>query len=135
MGEWRMAKGKRMRSILQGREKRCYITGKRGVLEKHHIYFGIGMRQISEQYGFWVYLTAEQHRGTDGVHGKEGHALDLRLKQDCQRRFEEGHSRAEFMAIIGRNYLAEDTEKKPQLPAEEGGFVLLDVEDMEDMEG
>ena len=56
-----------------------------------------------------------------------GIRLDLRLKQDCQRRFEETHTRAEFMAIIGRNYLSDEAEqKKTQMPADTGGFYLLE---------
>lgn len=60
------------------------------------------------------------------MHGRDGHALDLRLKQDCQRKFEETHSREEFMAIIGRNYLPDEADKrKSQTPADTGGFYLL----------
>ena len=33
--------------------------------------------------------------------------VDLEVKQECQRKFEETHSREEFMEIIGRNYLDE----------------------------
>lgn len=83
---------------------------------------GTGLRRISDKYGFWVYLTAEKHRGTDGVHGRDGHALDLCLKQECQRRFEQTHSRAEFMQIIGRNYLDDAEEGMAVL---ENGFFLL----------
>lgn len=96
--------GNHMISILQGKEKYCYITGETENLEKHHIYFG-SRRKTSDKYGFWVWLTPEMHRGTDGVHGKNGHELDQRLKRICQRRYEENHSRDEFMALIGRNYL------------------------------
>lgn len=96
--------GNHMTSIIQGKEKHCYITGETGNLEKHHIYFG-SRRKTSDKYGFWVWLTPEMHRGTDGVHGKNGHELDQRLKRVCQRRYEENHSRDEFMALIGRNYL------------------------------
>ena len=91
-----MAKGSHTSSILTGKDKRCYLTGETRGLEKHHIYFGAGLRQISDKHGFWVWLTAEKHRGTKGVHGRDGHALDLRLKQDCQRRFEEAHSRITY---------------------------------------
>ncbi|WP_418205773.1 hypothetical protein [Anaerotignum faecicola] len=50
----------------------------------------------------------------------------MRLKQDCQRKFEETHTREEFMAIIGRNYLSDEAEqKKTQMPADAGGFYLL----------
>lgn len=92
-------------SILQGNEKCCYICGSTRNLQKHHIYFGGGMRDISEAHGFYVYLTVEWHEGTEGVHGRDGHALDQRLKRECQAAFERTHSHAEFMEIIGRNYI------------------------------
>lgn len=92
-------------SILQT-EKVCYITGTTDNLHKHHIYFGNPNRKISEANGFWVYLTGRLHnQSNDGVHGKDGRQLDLFLKKECQRKFEETHSRAEFMALIGKNYL------------------------------
>jgi len=120
-------KGSHNYSILQGKSKRCYFTDtETGPLERHHIYFGAGMRQISDKHGFWVWLKPEWHRGTSGVHGRDGHKVDLRLKQDCQRKFEETHTREEFMAIIGRNYLSDEAEqKKTQTPADTGGFYLL----------
>lgn len=93
------------KSILQT-EKECYLTGSTYNLHKHHIYFGNPGRKISEKNGFWVYLTGALHnQSNDGVHGKNGHELDLKLKRDCQRKFEETHSREEFMKLIGRNYL------------------------------
>ena len=53
-----------------------------------------------------MYLTGRLHnQSNDGVHGKNGKNLNLFLKQECQRKFEETHSREEFMALIGRNYL------------------------------
>lgn len=101
-------KGNHNYSILQGKGKRCYLTDAEGIpLEKHHIYFGTGLRQISDKHGFWVWLKPELHRGTYGVHGKAGHSLDQRLKQDCQRAYEREHSREDFLRLIGRNYLDE----------------------------
>lgn len=48
-------KGSHNYSILQGKSKRCYFTDtETGPLERHHIYFGVGMRQISDKHGFWV---------------------------------------------------------------------------------
>ena len=93
-----------MKSILQS-EKECYITGSRYCLERHHIYFGRN-RKVSEANGFWVWLVKEFHTGTNfAVHGRDGNELDMRLKRECQAKFEESHSRSEFMALIGRNYL------------------------------
>lgn len=94
-----------MQSILQT-EKECYITGQTNNLHKHHIYFGNPWRRISEENGFWVYLAGWLHNQSNhGVHGKDGRELDLMLKQHCQRKYEETHSREEFMALIGKNYL------------------------------
>lgn len=91
-----------MKSILQD-EKKCYVTEQTSGLHKHHIYGGAN-RKISEDNGFWVWLTPEYHNMSDrGVHfNKE---FDTLLKQECQTKYEETHSRDEFMALIGRSYL------------------------------
>lgn len=91
------------KSIMQT-EKECYITGSTSNLHLHHIYPGLGFRKASDKHGFTVWLRADWHNMADyGVHfNKE---LDLRLKQECQRKFEETHTREEFMKIIGKNYL------------------------------
>lgn len=97
-------------SILQGKVKRCYLTDTENVpLEKHHCFYGHGKRAISDKYGFWVWLRPEWHRGTSGVHGKNGHNIDLLLKRDCQRKYEETHSREEWLELMKKNYL-EDGE-------------------------
>lgn len=91
-----------MKSILQD-EKKCYVTELTSGLHKHHIY-GAANRKISEANGFWVWLIPEYHDMSDkGVHfNKE---FDSLLKQECQAKFEETHSREEFMDLIGRSYL------------------------------
>lgn len=91
-----------MKSILQS-EKKCYVTELTDGLHKHHIY-GAANRKISEDNGFWVWLTPKYHNMSDrGVHfNKE---FDLLLKQECQAKYEETHSRDEFMELIGRSYL------------------------------
>lgn len=94
-----------MKSILQT-EKECYITGQTNNLHKHHIFFGNPWRRISEENGFWVYLAGYLHnQSNQGVHGKDGKELDTMLKQHCQMKYEETHSREEFMRLIGKNYL------------------------------
>lgn len=91
------------KSIMQ-KEKECYVTRSRGNLQKHHIYFGAN-RKVSEKHGFWVWLIGELHNQSNlGVHCGN-RELDLRLKRECQAKFEETHSREEFVALIGRNYL------------------------------
>ena len=100
-------KGSHSVSVLQGKEKECYITGRTDRLHKHHIYFGTGNRAVSDKYGFWVWLIPELHNmSDDGVHGINGKGLDLELKQACQRAFEaDGHTREEFRRLIGKSYL------------------------------
>lgn len=99
-------KGSHNFSILQGKDKYCWVSGAAGVpLERHHCLHGTGMRAIADRLGLWVYLTPEWHRGTDGVHGKNGHVLDLRLKQECQMAYEALYGHDKWMKEIGRNYL------------------------------
>lgn len=93
-----------MKSIIQS-VKKCYACSRRTNLHDHHIYFGTSRRKISEKNGFKVWLCQEHHEGTYGVHGKYGHELDLLLKQTCQKKFEETHTRSEFIALIGKNYI------------------------------
>ena len=92
-----------MDSILQD-SKECYVTHSINNLHKHHIYSGNGYRKISDQNGFWVWLRQDWHNGSDyGVHFNK--QLDLKLKRICQAKYEETHTRDEFMQLIGRNYL------------------------------
>lgn len=81
----------------------CLICGSSQGLERHHVFFGTGLRQLSEKYGMVATLCYECHRGGRGVHLNR--ELDLELKQEFQRRFEGTHSREEFMAIFGRSWL------------------------------
>ena len=97
-------------SILQD-TKECYVCRKRynmsavGGLQKHHIYAGKN-RKVSDLNGFWVWLLPLWHTGCNhAVHCRDGAALDMELKQDCQRKYEETHSRDEFIKLIGRSYL------------------------------
>ena len=98
-----------MKSIMQN-EKECYLCRKmfnicndRG-LHEHHIYEGYGRRRQSEAIGAKVWLCAKHHNMSDyGIHFNKEE--DMELKRACQRKFEETHTREEFMEKIGRNYL------------------------------
>lgn len=93
-----------MKSIMQD-EKRCYLTGSTTGLQKHHI-FGAFNRDNSERYGLWVWLRWDRHLA-DSPHATPHNSkdVDLMLKKTAQRKFEETHSREEFMQIFGRNWL------------------------------
>lgn len=94
-----------MKSIIQKNTDNCFLCGKYGNLERHHCLFGTANRKKADKYGLTVYLCPDCHRGTNGIHGKNGHPYDLRLKQIAQREFEKTHSREEFVEIFGRNYI------------------------------
>lgn len=93
-----------MNSVLQ-EEKKCFVTGSTMGLHKHHI-FGAFNRDNSEKYGLWVWLKWDRHVNCSPHRTPHNDAtVDLMLKKIAQRKFEETHSREEFMQIFGRNYL------------------------------
>ena len=98
-----------MKTIMQT-QRECYVCRKKfGVcndrgLHLHHIYEGWGNRRVSDQNGFTIWLCGAHHNLSDfGIHFDKD--LDLEVKKECQRKFEETHTREEFMELIGRNYL------------------------------
>lgn len=94
-----------MRSIVSN-NKKCFICGTTRDLHKHHIYYGMSNRRLSEKYGCWLWLCVHHHvLGPGAVH--ENKDLDLKLKKLCQVKWEELGigSREEFMRTFGRNYL------------------------------
>ena len=94
-----------MKSVISN-ERYCLVCGTPFNLERHHIFFGNPRRKLSEEYGFWVYLCAEHHRGTSGVHGNKGHELDQGLRRMAQTIWEKDYgTRDEFIEKFGRNYL------------------------------
>ena len=91
-----------MKSLFSD-EKRCYLCGSNSNIHKHHIYMGSN-RKNSEEIGAWVYLCYKHHNGSNqGVHFNP--KLDQELKELAQLKYEENHTREEFMSIIKRNYL------------------------------
>lgn len=94
-----------MKSIMQTEKGVCFLTGKRGYTEEHHIFYGGGRRKLSERYGLKVYLSPELHRnGPEAVHNCK--ATRRKLEAAGQQAFElKGGTRKEFMDVFGKNYL------------------------------
>lgn len=91
-----------MNSILQF-EKKCWFCKTPYNIHKHHIYFGAN-RKISEQIGAWVYLCAYHHNMSDeSVHFNRD--MDLELKRLYQKKYEEDHTRDDFIGLIGKSFL------------------------------
>lgn len=97
-----------MKSILQDK-RQCFLCGSTQLhgwnhLELHHV-FGGPNRKWSSKYGLMVWLCGETcHRnGPNAVH--KNRESDLKVKRAAQNKFEETHSREEFMKIFGKNYI------------------------------
>ena len=99
-----------MKSVFQD-EKVCFITGSIEGLEEHHIIYGNGRRDISERYGYKVWLRYDLHNDSKhSVH--KSSKFDLELKQMAQNHFEQIHgTRDEFTSIFGMNYFAKKESK------------------------
>ena len=99
---------KHHKSIIDRNIKgQCFICGKYGDTECHHIFFGSN-RKYSEQYGLTVYLCPECHRTSEVSVHKNGE-VNRTLKRIGQRAFESKcGSRDKFIKIFGKNYLEDE---------------------------
>lgn len=87
-------------------ESYLYSTIRREGLERHEIFFGKNRKRSIED-GLVVFLTAEQHRGTNGVHGKNGSELNKTLKLLGQKTAMDyyGWTVEDFRGRYGKSYL------------------------------
>lgn len=68
--------------------KLCEICGSNHLVETHHIIKRKQAKYLENCKLNLINLCWDHHKGTYGVHGKYGHALDQKLKADLQRNFE-----------------------------------------------
>ena len=75
--------------------------------ERHEVYFSRAYRNKSIKDGLIVFLTEEEHRGTCGVHGKNGNKLNRYLKKLGQKSWMSYYKKTkeEFINRYGQNYL------------------------------
>ena len=117
------------RSILQRKDGTCYLCARlhgdyrqHPVLHEHHV-FGGPNRDISEAEGFKVYLCPAHHlEGPEAVH-RNINSMRL-IQRDAQATYEKTHTREEFMAMIGRNFLEGESERQEENPA--AGFWFIE---------
>lgn len=62
----------------------CSNCGAEGLVEKHHVFFKSKARALKNCSLNFVDLCTDCHRGKNGVHGKDGHKLDIKLKREKQ---------------------------------------------------
>lgn len=60
-------------------------------------------RKNSEKAGLKVWLCSNDHRGPKGAHFNKD--LDIALKKYAQMKYEESHSREDFIKLFGKNYI------------------------------
>lgn len=77
---------------------KCEICSRNYGLELHHIL----RRKVKETEYNCILLCWYCHRGTNGVHGKNGHVLDIKLKKMVQSRyFKKGYSEEKARKMMG----------------------------------
>lgn len=91
------------KSIISN-ERICLVCGTTLGLHKHHIFYGMAKRKISEQYGCWCYLCGKHHNlSNEGVHFNK--KLDIELKKMAQYKFNEVYPNLDFIKVFGKSYL------------------------------
>lgn len=68
--------------------KVCWVCGSSIGVELHHTIFRSQVKALQNCKLNFTYLCEKHHRGTKGVHGKDGHALDQKLKLHFQNKLE-----------------------------------------------
>lgn len=95
-----------MKSIIVENLKVCYVCGATRGIEVHHCIHGTAGRKLATKYHLVVGLCPLHHRGTNGVHGKNGHGLDITLKRLAQSKWEAKYGdREQFRDIFGKSYI------------------------------
>lgn len=93
-----------MDSIITGdRKNQCYICGRWGKTEEHHMIHGTAGRKKAEKYGLKVHLCHDCHMK---LHDKGKY--DRALQYVAQEKFEKNFGHEEWMKVFGKNYFLED---------------------------
>jgi len=93
-----------VQAVLERSRGICEYCGvyKGDSLELHHIIGGNGKRKQHESIESVIALCYEHHRGTNGVHGKNGRELDLKLKRKLQQTYiEQGYTEIKVRKLMG----------------------------------
>ncbi|BDR84900.1 hypothetical protein [Clostridium tetani] len=80
----------------------CLICSSNYLVEYHHIIHGNGKRKECETEYSVIPLCWNCHKGNNGVHGKNGRKLDLKLKKKLQRKyFKLGYEESKVRELMG----------------------------------
>lgn len=89
-------------SIITEDLHRCVECGAISGIMLHEIFFGRVKRDLSKEFGLVIPLCYKCHQGTNGIHGKNGHALDMKWKARGQAAFEAHYPELDFIKIFGK---------------------------------
>lgn len=90
-----------VREVIARSNSLCEVCGNLGS-ELHHVIKGNGKRKQHERAESIVLLCMDCHRGTNGIHGKNGSELDLKLKRKLQDDYyNQGYSEDEVRSLMG----------------------------------
>lgn len=106
---------KHKKSIIQTEKRQCflckYLYGdtRYQYTEEHHVMYGNGQREVSEEEGIKVDLCLKHHKeGPEAVHSnREMRELLCRIFQE---EYEKTHTRKEWRSNFRKNYLEADDE-------------------------
>ena len=75
--------------------------------ERHEVFFNGAYRNKSIKDGLIVFLTRKEHRGTNGVHGKNGDKFNKYLRKKAEEAWINYYKKTkeEFKERFGKNYL------------------------------
>lgn len=75
--------------------------------ERHEVFFSKAYRMKSIKDGLILFLTEEDHRGENGVHGKNGDKLNRYLKRTAEKAWINYYNKTkdDFRKRYGKNYL------------------------------
>ena len=80
----------------------CEVCGRQAV-EIHHVFFGWGVRRLTERLECLIHLCYECHRGNKGVHFNK--KLDDKLKRQSQQELlDQGYTEDEVREITGGKF-------------------------------
>jgi hypothetical protein len=82
----------------------CWACGMTRGLQTHEM-FGGANRNKSIEHGLQVYLCEVHHTGILGVHTSMNGVMKDALKRYGQEKFEQTHTRDEFMRLFGKSWL------------------------------
>lgn len=111
---------KKVKSIIPGdSEYKCFFCNRYFNSsypgEVHHIFGGNAKRKLSDEDGLIIHLCYDCHRGTTGVHGRDGMPLMVKAHRMGQQEWEDNRMKLfdlkreeatkQFIDRYGKSYL------------------------------